>query len=117
MVYFYRTSYYTIVINVSYRTLNLYKDGKLVKTYPVAVGKPGTPTPKGVFKIVNKATNPGGEFGAKWLGLSLPHYGIHGTNDPSSIGKAKSEGCVRMYNQDIIELYYTVPIGTTVKII
>jgi lipoprotein-anchoring transpeptidase ErfK/SrfK len=84
-----------------------------------SVGKPSTPTPKGTFKIVERAINPGGPFGARWLGLSAPggDYGIHGTNNPSSIGKAVSNGCVRMYNKDVIELAKIVPIGTVVKIV
>ena len=81
-----------------------------------SVGKPSTLTPTGTFTIVNKAVNPGGPFGARWMVLSKPHYGIHGTNKPSSIGKTVSHGCVRMYNKDVIELFNLVPIGTTVKI-
>ena len=55
----------------------------------------------------------------RWLGLSIPsgNYGIHGTNNPSSIGKAVSNGCIRMYNRDVTELSKTVPLGTPVKII
>lgn len=84
----------------------------------VLVGKPSTPTPKGSFKIKNKALNPGGPFGARWMGLTATggSYGIHGTNNPNSIGHAASAGCVRMYNHDVIELYNTVPIGTIVNI-
>ncbi|WP_279230296.1 L,D-transpeptidase [Thermohalobacter berrensis] len=108
---------YSITINTSSRTLTLFKNGQWFKSYPIAVGKPSTPTPKGTYTIVNKAVNPGGPFGVRWLGLSIPHYGIHGTNNPASIGKAVSNGCVRMYNKDIIELFNIVPIGTTVKII
>jgi lipoprotein-anchoring transpeptidase ErfK/SrfK len=76
-------------------------------------------TPKGNFKIINKAHNSGGPFGARWLGLSAPYgdYGIHGTNNPSSIGKAVSNGCIRTYNNNIIELYNLVPVGTPVKIV
>jgi lipoprotein-anchoring transpeptidase ErfK/SrfK len=80
------------------------------------IGKPSTPTPKGNFKIINKAINPGGPFGARWLGLNKKGYGIHGTNNPSSIGKAVSNGCIRTYNQNIIELSNIVPIGTEVLI-
>jgi len=110
---------YSITVNTGARTLTLYKDGSVYKTYPVAVGKPATPTPKGTFKIKNKAINPGGPFGARWLGLTAPggSYGIHGTNNPSSIGKAVSNVCIRMYNKDVIELSNLVSIGTTVKII
>ena len=115
----YRASPYNITINVAARKLTLFKEGKLFKTYPIAVGKPSTPTPKGNFTIINKAYNPGGPFGARWLGLSAPNgdYGIHGTNNPISIGKAVSNGCIRTYNNNIIELYNLVTIGTPVKIV
>lgn len=65
------------------------------------------------YILPNKAVNPGGPFGVRWMGLSKPHYG---TNNPSSIGKAVSHGCIRMYNKDVLELYNIVPIGTPVKI-
>lgn len=97
--------------------MSLYKDGKYVKYYPIAIGKPSTPTPTGKFTIINKAINPGGPFGVRWLGLSKKGYGIHGTNNPSSIGKAVSNGCIRMYNKDVLELANMVPIGTVVTII
>jgi len=115
----YRAPRYSITVNVAARRMTLFRDGKVFKTYPIAVGKPSTPTPRGSFKIINKAHNPGGPFGARWLGLNAPggDYGIHGTNTPSSIGKAVSNGCVRTYNNNIIELYNLVPIGTPVKIV
>lgn len=114
----YRTSNYNITVNVAAKSLTLFKDGKLFKTYPIATGKSSTPTPKGNFKVINKANNPGGPFGARWLGLNAPNgdYGIHGTNNPSSIGKSVSNGCIRTYNSNIIEIYNLVPIGTPVKI-
>lgn len=108
---------YSIVINVSARKLSLYRNGQVYKSYPIAVGKPSTPTPRGNFTIVNKAYNPGGPFGARWLGLSKRGYGIHGTNNPSSIGKAVSNGCIRLHNPNVIELYNLVPVGTPVKIV
>lgn len=112
-------STYRIIVNTNARTLTLYKDGKWFKSFPVAVGKLTTPTPKGIFHIKNKAANPGGPFGSRWLGLSITSggYGIHGTNNPSSIGNAVSNGCIRMHNKDIVFMYNTVPIGTTVQII
>ena len=113
----YRTSVYSIVINTNEHTLYLYIDDELYKTYPIAVGKPSTPSPKGTFKIFRKVTNPGGPFGARWMGLDKPHYGIHGTNNPSSIGKDISHGCIRMHNEDVIELYNLVLIGNIVEII
>lgn len=105
-----------IEIDTSKLTLTLYKYGEVFKTYPVAVGKPSSPTPKGTFKIVNKHPNMWGPYGAKWMGLSKPRYGIHGTDNPSSIGTRASAGCIRMYNKDVIELYGIVDIGTIVKI-
>lgn len=110
---------YKIVVNINTRTLTLFKQGSWYKSYPVAVGKPSTPTPRGIFRIKNKAINPGGSFGARWLGLTAPggRYGIHGTNNPSSIGKAVSNGCIRMYNSDVIEVADLVPVGTVVEII
>lgn len=107
---------YRIIVDVSQHRLFLYQDSRLLKTYPVAVGKIVTSTPVGEFTIVNKDPNPGGPFGAMWMGLSKPHYGIHGTNNPSSIGKAVSHGCIRMYNADVLELASIVPVGTRVTI-
>ncbi len=110
---------YSITINIENHTLTLYKNGKVYKIYPVAVGKASSPTPRGTFKITSRSVNPGGPFGVRWLGLSVPNgnYGIHGTNNPASIGKNISNGCVRMYNKEVLELSNLVPIGTTVKIV
>lgn len=115
----YRQPAYSILINTETKTLTLYKGNELIKAYPIAIGKPSTPTPKGVFKIINKAINPGGPFGVRWLGLNAlgGDYGIHGTNTPSSIGKAISNGCIRMYNKDVLEISNLVKLGTKVTII
>ncbi|WP_068963051.1 L,D-transpeptidase [Desulfosporosinus sp. BG] len=107
---------YSIIVSKSNRQLYLLKDGNVIKTYPVGIGKMLTATPTGTFRIINKAPNPGGPFGVMWMGLSKPHYGIHGTNDPQSIGKQVSKGCVRMFNSDVIELSKIVPIGVMVTI-
>jgi lipoprotein-anchoring transpeptidase ErfK/SrfK len=107
---------YRIIVDRSDRKLHLLDQNKVVKTYPVAIGRIALQTPHGEFTIINKVPNPGGPFGALWMGLSKPHYGIHGTNDPSSIGKMVSHGCIRMYNLDVIELSKLVDIGTRVTI-
>lgn len=107
---------YRIIIDLSERRLHLLSGNRVVKTYPVGIGKMLTGTPTGEFHIVNKQAHPGGPFGAFWMGLSKPHYGIHGTNDPSSIGKEVSHGCIRMYNHDVIALSKMVSIGTRVTI-
>jgi lipoprotein-anchoring transpeptidase ErfK/SrfK len=107
---------YHIEISITKRTLTLKNNEAVVKVYPIAVGKMLTATPQGEFVIVNREPNPGGPFGAMWLSLSKIHYGIHGTNDPSSIGKSVSLGCVRMHNKDVLELARIVPNGTAVSI-
>jgi len=108
---------YKIIVNTTENNLILYKNDEYYKSYSVAVGKDISPTPKGIFKIKTKYKNPGGPYGSRWMGLSIPHYGIHGTNDPSSIGKDVSRGCIRLLNENVIELYDIVPIGTEVEII
>jgi hypothetical protein len=107
-----------IVIDVKSLQLILYKDNIPLKKFPVAIGKPGTPSPIGNWEIVSKEKW-GEGFGSHWLGLNVPFgiYGIHGTNNPGSIGNIISAGCIRMFNQDVEEVYYLVQIGTPVHII
>lgn len=107
---------YSLVLSLSQRKMHLKKMGQVIKSYPVGIGKSATPTPPGHYKIQSKVPNPGGVFGAMWMGLSLPDYGIHGTNNPQSIGKQVSKGCIRMHNQDVLELSKIVPVGTTITI-
>src|SRR6185312_12116263 len=103
--------------------------GQVLKTYPIAVGARGTPSPNGDFVIINHAKDPiyrGGDMeippgkdnplGTRWMGLSLKGYGIHGTNVQSSVGKAVSHGCFRMRKQDVEELYALVQVGDTVMV-
>ncbi|MGM0873396.1 MAG: L,D-transpeptidase family protein [Bacillota bacterium] len=107
---------FSIHISTNNKRLILKRNGQVVKEYPIAVGKMVTATPVGDFVIVNREPNPGGPFGAMWLSLSKIHYGIHGTNNPSSIGKAVSLGCIRMHNHHVLELASIVPNGTRVLI-
>jgi lipoprotein-anchoring transpeptidase ErfK/SrfK len=107
---------YRIEVSVNNRWLRLYRNGVQHKQYPIAVGRMLHNTPIGNYIIINKAPNPGGPFGTMWMSLSKENYGIHGTNDPSSIGKSVSRGCIRMFNQDVEELAKTIPIGTPVFI-
>ena len=105
-----------IDVSTSKHQLKLFDGNRLIKTYPIAVGKILSPTPTGTYTIINKQLIHGGRFGVLWMGLSRPHYGIHGTNNPSSIGKNVSHGCIRMFNHDVLELSSRVPIGTRVFI-
>lgn len=107
-----------ITINTVTRRLRHYNGDRLINEYPVAVGKPSTPTPSGEYKVKNKIINPGGVLGNRWMGMTIPdgNYGIHGTNNPSSIGQAVSLGCVRMHNNHVEELFPQISIGTPVHI-
>lgn len=113
-----------IKVSLSQRRLHLLQDGKVIRSYPVGVGKKATRTPTGTFTIINKVPNPGRRpggpmtvYGTYWMGLSKKGYGIHGTNRPSSIGKYVSKGCIRMYNKDVEDLAKRVSIGTEVEIV
>ena len=108
---------FSITINTMAKILTLYRNGRFFKAYPIATGKPTTPTPMGTFTIVNKQINPGGPFGSRWMGLSKPHYGIHGTNNPPSIGTSASNGCIRMYANDVEDLFNYASVGTLVRIL
>lgn len=117
----------SIVINKAINRLYLYERGRLVGSYPVATGKEVSATPEGNFSIVSKEANDQGlgkdnVFGTRWLGLKTPDapdglkYGIHGTNEPDSIGEHASAGCVRMAKTDVEEIYDRIPLGTVVRI-
>lgn len=106
-----------ILIILKKRTLYLYKNGQIIRSFPVAIGKPATPTPLGNFSIINKIKNPYNKvLGSRWMQFTHRMHGIHGTNQPWSIGKAVSSGCVRMYNHDAEFVYDQVNIGTPIEI-
>ncbi len=109
---------YRITIDTQTFKLVLYKNGVVQKEYPVAVGKPNTPTPIGDWIIIEKQVDWGGPFGVRWMRINVPWggYGIHGTDNPLSIGTAASHGCIRMYNEDVTEVYSIIPLGTPAKV-
>ena len=119
-----------IVVSLEDRKLALVEDGQVRKVYTVAVGKPSTPSPVGTFTIERRVANPTyhhegktvppgprNPVGTRWMGLSKHGYGIHGTNEPRSIGKAASHGCIRMARRDLEELYPLVSEGDTVELV
>ena len=119
-----------VVVSIPDRKLALIEDGRVLKTYQVAVGAVESPSPAGEFKIVNRLEKPtyyhpgkvigpnaANPLGTRWIGLNQPHYGIHGTNVPSSIGKAASHGCIRMAKRDLEELFTLVKVGDSVVIL
>lgn len=125
-----QTTARTIVVSLEDRKLALLEDGQVKKVYIVAVGKPTTPSPEGSFTIERRVANPtyhhngktvapgpGNPVGSRWMGLSKAGYGIHGTNEPKSIGNAASHGCIRMAKADLEELYTLVSVGDQVEIV
>jgi lipoprotein-anchoring transpeptidase ErfK/SrfK len=119
-----------IVVSLADRKLALLEGDKVLRVFDVAVGKPTTPSPEGDYRVVTRMANPTwygprqvvppgktNPLGTRWMGLSVPGYGIHGTSAPNSIGKAASHGCIRMRNHDAEELFEMVPVGTRVELV
>jgi hypothetical protein len=120
---------YRILVDLSERMLTVFRDGKVVVRTPTAIGRPETPTPTGSFYVNQRllATDPSGPFGPGGIGISafsptLAHWaqggpiGIHGTNQPSSIGQVISNGCMRIDNAVLEQLIHALPDGTPVRI-
>lgn len=122
-----------IIVNKRINRLAFYQDGELIKIYKVATGRTAKLTPEGTFKVSKLYRNmpyyrlniPGGDprnpLGPRWIGLDVPGtsgftYGIHGNSAPWSIGTNASSGCVRMYNEQVKELYSQLEIGAKVII-
>ncbi len=118
------------------------EDGKLIAAYPASIGSSDTPSPSGIVQVQRIAFNPGytynpkinfqqgkndkilnippgpnGPVGTVWIALSKPTYGIHGTPEPSKIGKTQSHGCIRLTNWDATELGKMVKAGVTVEFV
>ncbi|WP_169082032.1 L,D-transpeptidase [Paenibacillus sp. PL91] len=106
-----------VVDKATYR-LAVIQGNIIVRSYKVGLG--GDETPEGSFYISEKVKNPNGrddgDFGSRGMTLSNTLYAIHGTDEPDSIGKDESLGCVRMSKEDVEELFDMVPLGTVVKI-
>lgn len=105
-----------ILITKSSRTLTLFNGNSPLRHYPIAIGKPSTPTPVGNYAIATKIVNPGGILGTRWMGLNYDAYGIHGTIRPWLIGQMVSNGCIRMHNHNAEELFALVNLGCPVYI-
>jgi L,D-transpeptidase ErfK/SrfK len=128
-----------IVINIPQRLLFYFKEGRLIRHFPVGLGRQDWPTPTGEFRIVVKEEDPTWDvppsiqeemrregkvvktcvppgpdnpLGKHWLGLSIGGYGIHGTIAPASIYHFQTHGCIRAHPDDIAELFGDVARGT-----
>ena len=119
-----------LVVSIPDRKIALLENGRVVKVYPIAVGKAGTPSPHGTFHIASRVVKPtwyqpgkvvgpgpANPLGTRWMGLGYKGYGIHGTNRPDSIGQAASHGCIRMRIQDVEELFELVQVGDQVDLL
>ena len=120
-----------ILINAASRLMLFYDGDKKLAVYHLGLGKVSTPTPTGYYKITDKEINPSwidpsdpeyevpsgpdNPLGYRWMQFS-GNYGIHGTNRPESIGSYVSNGCVRMNERDVEELFDAVEVGTPVEI-
>lgn len=117
-----------IVINIPEFRLYLFRNGEVQAVYPIAVGLSTSQTPIGAFIVINKVKNPAwymtpdmakqgknrreiippgpkNPLGAFWIGTSLDHIGMHGTNSPMSVGNEASHGCLRLYPEHIKTLF------------
>ena len=120
-----------ILINAASRLMLFYDGDKKLAVYHLGLGKVSTPTPTGYYKITDKEINPSwidpsdpeyevpsgpdNPLGYRWMQFS-GNYGIHGTNRPESIGGYVSNGCIRMNERDVEELFDAVEVGTPVEI-
>lgn len=108
-----------IIVDKTNHRLAVVAGNVLLRNYEVGLG--GNRTPEGTFTITEKVRNPNGhpdgEYGSRGLVLSGSAYAIHGTDDPDSIGKDDSMGCIRMAKEDLEELYDLMPLGTRVTIL
>jgi lipoprotein-anchoring transpeptidase ErfK/SrfK len=118
-----------VLVSVSDRKLAVLENGKVIRTFAVSVGAAVSPSPTGEFQIINRLANPtyyhpgtvippgnDNPIGPRWIGLSQKGFGIHGTNQPRSIGHAASHGCIRLKNRDIVQFFQMVRVGDTVSI-
>jgi lipoprotein-anchoring transpeptidase ErfK/SrfK len=133
------TSNRQILLELGRRTISLMEDGKVLGSWPVAIGDPATPTPTGTFAVRNKVVNPQyqstksgkvnptlgaqGPLGDRWIGFHATdkdQFGIHGT--PSawawtvSSRAAVTHGCVRMLTPHVRQLFDQVQLGTPVVV-
>jgi len=130
-----------IFIDTKDRFLLIYDGKQLVAEFPITPGSASLPAPMGMWKILGVATlpvfrhdegvlnlgeksttffnlppGPNNPVGVLWMGLNKPHVGIHGTNNPETIGRAASHGCIRTANWDAARVKDLVSKGNVVSI-
>ena len=119
-----------VVVSIPDRKLAVLEGDRVLRVFPTAVGAPVSPSPAGSYTIVTRIPEPtwyghgkvvppgkSNPLGTRWLGLSVKGYGIHGTNNPASIGHRASHGCIRMRNHDVEQLFDMVQEGDAVELV
>ena len=122
----------TLIIRLSERRVYVYQGDEVQTSYPIAVGKDGWETPTGRYEVMNMQENPAWKspftgavipagrnnpLGDRWIGFWSDGnnvIGFHGTPNEGSVGRAASHGCIRMFNQDVRELYAIAEVGMPV---
>ncbi|NER95372.1 MAG: L,D-transpeptidase [Symploca sp. SIO1B1] len=123
-----------LVLKLSERRVYFYQDNQVQASYPVAIGRSGWETPTGNFEVIQMVSYPTWEhpftgelvppgpdnpLGVRWIGFAVKgenYIGFHGTPNEELIGQAVSHGCVRMLNEDVVNLFEQVEIGTAVMV-
>ena len=117
------------LVNLRAQHLTLMLGGRFAGRFPISVGAEQA-TPEGEFTVKTKTPNPtyygpdrvidandpSNPLGKYWIGLD-DHLGIHGTNDPQSIGRAESRGCIRLHPRDIEDVYDMMTVESRVRIL
>ncbi|MCL6570957.1 MAG: L,D-transpeptidase [Bacillus sp. (in: Bacteria)] len=123
-----------VIVNKSRNEMAFVNENRVQTVVSVGTGKTQALTPEGIFTIIVKAKDPyfrrgnipGGDrenpLGARWMGFDAKGtdgrtYGIHGTNQPASIGKYVTQGCIRAQNEVVTSLFPLIPLGTKVLVI
>jgi lipoprotein-anchoring transpeptidase ErfK/SrfK len=124
-----------LLLSLGERRVFVYRGEVMEVSYPVAIGRPGWETPTGEFAVFSQVVNPGwtnpltnevsppgpdNPLGERWIAFwtdGTNVIGFHGTPNRESVGKAASHGCIRMYNEDVRELYDMVSEGTPVTVV
>lgn len=129
-----------LVINLAEMRMYAFLKPGQVKTFPLGIGREGLSTPSGTTTVVRKAVapiwrptprmrkehpelpavvgpGPDNPMGSHAIYLGWPEYAIHGTDKPLSIGRRASSGCLRLYPENITDLYGMVPVGTSVTVV
>jgi L,D-transpeptidase ErfK/SrfK len=124
-----------LLLKLSERRVYIYQSNQVKTSFPVAIGRSGWETPTGKYEVIQMQHDPtwqhpftgevvppgeGNPLGARWIGFwtdGTNYIGFHGTPNAETVGQRASHGCVRMYNQDVIQLFEMVKLGTVVEVV